>query len=41
MIDKFSLEIIDAYNNKGLAIKKKDDLHKLGEANKSFSHFNW
>ena len=41
MIDKFSLEIIDAYNNKGLAIKTKDDLHKLGEANKSFSHFNW
>ena len=41
MVDKLSLELVDAFNNKGVAIKKKDDLHKLGEQNKSFAHFNW
>jgi small subunit ribosomal protein S7 len=41
MIDKLTGELVDAYNKKGLAIKKKDDLHKQGEANKSFAHFNW
>lgn len=34
-------EILDAYNNKGNAIKKKDDVHKMAESNKAFSHFNW
>ena len=41
MVDKLSLELVDAFNNKGVAIKKKDDLHRLGEQNKSFAHFNW
>ena len=41
IILKLSAEIIDAYNNKGVAVKKKEDLHKLSELNKSFSHFNW
>lgn len=41
MIDKLSAELIDAYNNKGLAVKKKDEVHKLGETNKSFSHFSF
>ena len=41
MIDKLSAELIDAYNNKGLAVKKKDEVHKLGESNKSFSHFSF
>jgi small subunit ribosomal protein S7 len=34
-------ELIDAYNNKGTAVKRKEDIHKQAEANKSFSHFNW
>ncbi len=34
-------EIIDAYNNRGNAIKKKDDVHRMAEANKAFSHYNW
>lgn len=34
-------ELIDAYNNKGIAVKRKEDIHKQAEANKSFSHFNW
>jgi small subunit ribosomal protein S7 len=41
MTDKLAAELLDAYNGKGLAIKKKDDLHKQGESNKSFAHFNW
>lgn len=34
-------EIIDAYNNRGNAVKKKDDVHRMAEANKAFSHYNW
>ncbi|MES3038176.1 MAG: 30S ribosomal protein S7 [Bdellovibrionota bacterium] len=34
-------ELIDAYNNRGNAIKKKEDVHKMAEANKAFSHYNW
>ena len=34
-------EIMDAYNNRGNAVKKKDDVHKMAEANKAFSHYNW
>ena len=34
-------EINDAYNNRGNAIKKKEDVHKMAEANKAFSHYNW
>jgi small subunit ribosomal protein S7 len=34
-------EIIDAYNNRGNAIKKREDVHKMAEANKAFSHYNW
>lgn len=41
MLDRLSSELVDAYNNKGLAVKKKDEIHKLAEANKSFAHFNW
>jgi small subunit ribosomal protein S7 len=39
--DKLVAEIIDAYNNTGLAIKKKEDTHRMAEANKAFSHFRW
>lgn len=34
-------ELVDAYNNRGNAIKKKDDVHRMAEANKAFSHYNW
>lgn len=34
-------EIMDAYNNRGNAIKKREDVHKMAEANKAFAHFNW
>jgi small subunit ribosomal protein S7 len=41
MINKLALELIDAYNNKGGAVKKREDVHKMAEANKAFSHFRW
>ncbi len=34
-------ELMDAYNNRGNSIKKREDVHKMAEANKAFSHFNW
>lgn len=34
-------EILDAFNNRGNAIKKREDVHKMAEANKAFSHYNW
>lgn len=34
-------EIMDAFNNRGNAIKKREDVHKMAEANKAFSHYNW
>lgn len=41
MQDKLAGEIIDAFNNRGNAIKKRDDTHKMAEANKAFAHFRW
>ena len=41
MSDKIFNEIYDAYQNKGLAIKKKEDMHKMAESNKAFAHFRW
>jgi small subunit ribosomal protein S7 len=41
MIEKLSAELMDAYNNTGLAIKKREDVHKAAEANKAFAHFRW
>ncbi|PIS07762.1 30S ribosomal protein S7 [Candidatus Berkelbacteria bacterium CG10_big_fil_rev_8_21_14_0_10_43_13] len=39
MAQKLALEMISAYNNEGAAIKKKDDTHRMAEANKAFAHF--
>jgi small subunit ribosomal protein S7 len=39
MAEKLALEIIDAYNKVGATIKKKDDTHRMAEANKAFAHF--
>ena len=41
MKDKLAEEIIDAYKGEGAAIKKRDDTHKMAEANKAFAHFRW
>jgi small subunit ribosomal protein S7 len=41
MREKLASEIMDAYNNRGGALKKKDDTHKMAEANKAFAHYRW
>ena len=41
MSDKILNEICDAYQNRGSAIKKKEDTHKMAESNKAFAHFRW
>src|ERR1700682_701327 len=41
MIDKLSNELLDAATGKGSAIKKKDDVHRMAEANKAFAHYRW
>lgn len=39
--EKLAAEIMDAYNNQGAAIKKRDDVHRQADANKAFAHFRW
>ena len=39
--DKLAAEVLDAYNTQGGAVKKKEDTHRMAEANKAFSHFRW
>jgi len=41
MKEKLAAEIIDAFNNRGGAVKKKEDTHKMAEANKAFAHYRW
>jgi small subunit ribosomal protein S7 len=41
MVSKLSSELIDAFNNRGTTIKKKEDTHKMAEANKAFAHYRW
>jgi small subunit ribosomal protein S7 len=41
MSDKLAAELIDAYNNRGSSVKKRDDTHKMAEANKAFAHYRW
>ena len=41
MVDKLASEIMDAYNNTGAAVKRKEDMHKMAEANKAFSHYRF
>jgi len=41
MVARLSGEILDAYNNRGLTVKKKEDTHKMAEANKAFAHYRW
>lgn len=39
MADRIALELVDAYNNQGAAVKKKEDTHKMADANRAFAHF--
>jgi len=41
MAEKLTLEIVDAFNNTGGAIRKKEDVHRMAEANKAFAHYRW
>ncbi|KXZ38977.1 small subunit ribosomal protein S7 [Alkalithermobacter thermoalcaliphilus JW-YL-7 = DSM 7308] len=41
MVEKLAREIMDAANNTGASVKKKEDTHKMAEANKAFAHYRW
>jgi small subunit ribosomal protein S7 len=41
MVDKLTNELLDAANSRGAAIKKKEDVHRMAEANKAFAHYRW
>ena len=41
MSDRLAAELMDAYNNTGTAVKKREDTHKMAEANRAFSHYRW
>ena len=41
MTDKLAEEIMDAANGRGGAVKKKEDVHRMAEANKAFAHYRW
>lgn len=41
MEDALCMELVDCYNNQGTTIKKKDDTHRMAEANKAFAHYKW
>jgi len=41
MVDRLSADLIDASNNRGNAVKKREDTHRMAEANRAFSHYRW
>jgi small subunit ribosomal protein S7 len=41
MVEKLTNELLDAANNRGASIKKKEDVHRMAEANKAFAHYRW
>ena len=41
MEDRLSNELMDAVQNRGSAVKKREDTHRMAEANKAFSHYRW
>lgn len=41
MVDRLSSELMDAAQNRGAAVKKREDTHKMAEANRAFSHYRW
>ena len=41
MVERLSAELMDAANNRGTAVKKREDTHRMAEANRAFSHYRW
>ena len=41
MVDRLSGELLDASNGRGSAVKKREDTHRMAEANRAFSHYRW
>ena len=41
MVERLTGELLDAYNNRGATIKKKEDTHRMAEANRAFAHYRW
>lgn len=41
MVERLSNELLDAANNRGTAVKKREDTHRMAEANRAFSHYRW
>ena len=41
MTERLSAELLDASNNRGNAVKKREDVHRMAEANRAFSHYRW
>jgi small subunit ribosomal protein S7 len=41
MVDRLSAELLDASNNRGNAVKKREDTHRMAEANRAFAHYRW
>jgi len=41
MTEKLSAELLDAFNRRGNAVKKREDTHKMADANKAFAHYRW
>jgi small subunit ribosomal protein S7 len=41
MVDRLSSELMDASNNRGAAVKKREDTHRMAEANRAFAHYRW
>jgi small subunit ribosomal protein S7 len=41
MVDRLSAELMDAANNRGSAVKKREDTHRMADANRAFSHYRW
>ena len=41
MMDALASEILEAFDNTGASVKKKDDTHKMAQANKAFAHYRW
>ena len=41
MVESLAAEFIDATNNRGAAVKKREEIHRMAEANRAFSHYRW
>lgn len=41
IFESLARELVEAYNNRGTSIKKKEDIHRMAESNRAFSHYNW